>query len=119
MDIILAVQQVAEEIAVGPLAPCDVDGLMCVGYNPVWDLLRISIATAALIMALFMIRIGVTRKEFVQEPYTKWTFVALSGMGVLGTIEEIAIMGNPLVLWRLPFIAFTVFFGWKAVLCKL
>lgn len=87
-------------------------------YLALWDWFRVAAALSTTILGLFFSRIafGAERPEESQghEVVVTIRIGVISFMFILVPVvlTELAQIGMPLVVWRLPFITLANFFGW-------
>lgn len=80
--------------------------------NPVIDAVRVIVIGLAVILILWLLRVGVTRQldPGTARPYdgnerfTRRCFIAMAGAALLAITQEVEQIGKPMVWWRLPLI---------------
>lgn len=99
---------------------CDPGRVDCVENFPGLDALRACAVVAGATMTALMARISIFRKHLpMEDEFERNMFYCLLCMGLLFTTQEVLQIGANFIVWRLPLIFFTLWFGWKAVLKRL
>jgi hypothetical protein len=97
-------------------------------YHPVVDVIRVGVLAMAVILILWLVRVGITRpgphsdSSIPRDPYplfTKWCFTSMALGAFFAILQELAVLGEPLLWWRVPLIAAMLATAWKAMTCRL
>lgn len=117
-----ALATVVQTVTVMAGHPFDVLDKASVPDHVIFDWIRVIAATSSFLLLLFYLRIafGSERPQTHSEVVTiRLGIISYIAMLMPVALTELEQVGNPLVLWRLPFVLAANIFGWWYVTRRL
>lgn len=70
--------------------------------NTFIELGRACAVTLGLALLVWLLRIAITRKDVFIDQFTRLSFLAFACFSAYAVLQEITLIGEPMILWRLP-----------------